>query len=161
MDASVEIFDCTENCSDVVVIEGAGGLTASGDGDVLAPDSFGATGSISLGNVGAVVALTSGPGDRDLSRTIGDPRMASGTDLGLGIAVEGAAVPESSETGLVFRIGVTVVCEDTELSLVYADVEPCEDMEPSGAFSEVRCDDSGLRSGPFDSLLFFPNGQEC
>jgi hypothetical protein len=161
MDARVEIFDCTENCKGVVVIAGARGLTAPGERGVLASGVFGATGSSSLGNVGAVVALISGPGERDLSRTIGDPRIASGTDLGLGVGVEGADVPKSPETGLVFCAGVTVVCKDTELSRLCANVELGEDVEPSGAFSELRCDDSELRSGSFDSLLFFPNRQKC
>jgi hypothetical protein len=161
MDARVEMLDCTENCSGVVVIGGAGGLTASGNRGVLASGVFGATGSISLGNVGAVVALISGPGDRYLSRTIGDPRIASGTDLGLGVGVGGADVPKCSETGLVFSAGATVDCEDTELSRLCANVELGEDVEPSRAFSEVRCDDSELQSGSFDSLLFFPNRQKC
>jgi hypothetical protein len=160
-DASLELFNCTENCSGVVVIGGAGILTASGYRGVLASSTFGATDSSSLGSVGAVVALISGPGDRDLSRTMGDPRIASGIDLGLGVGVVGAEMPNFSDTGQVFPTGVTVDCEDTELSRLCTNIELIEDVEPWGAFSEGRCDDAELRSGSLDSLLFFPNRLKC
>jgi hypothetical protein len=142
------MFDCTENCSGAVVIGGANILTASGCCGVLASGDFGPTDSSSLGKVGAVVALISGPGDRDLSRTIGDPRIFSGIVLGLRlrVGVVGVEVPNFSDTGQVYPTGVTVDCEDTELSRLCANVELIEDVEPWGAFSEGRCDDSELRS---------------
>ena len=67
-----------------------------------------------------------------------DPSLktASETGLGVGEGRVGVDAVSSSDAGLELRIGVD--CADKELSLLCANTDDGDDIEPSGAFSEER-----------------------
>jgi hypothetical protein len=116
---------------------------------------FGAICSASWDKIGVVVDSVLGARGSELLATVGLFLEASDTDLVFGVGVEGADKPMSLETGLEFCTGVD--CADKKPSLLCAKVEMDEDVEPSGTFSEVRCDGSDVWSGSLDCLLFFPS----